>query len=179
MHNSEIELQLWMQMLVSCVLMHHPSLSSITQKTGCSTFWVYNLFFFVCIPTNFFWISKAMLLHLLLATQVPWEVSFALVTLDFPSFWGNDISHGFYKEQRPWDMLLSQGKKPGQDNLPLWFPKSLPLSIPEWGLNIVSISIGVGGVVWWIKPSFLYGLCSPRSEEVLAVRYVVVLWFCK
>lgn len=164
-----------MQILVSCILMHHPSLSGVTQKTGCSTFWVYNLFFFVCTPTNFFWISKAVLLHLLMATQVHWELSFALVTLDFPGFWGNDIRHGFYKEQRPWDMWQSQSKKPGQDNLPRWFPNSLPFSVPEWGLNIASVSIGVGGVVWWIQPSFLYCLCYPRTEEVLAVKYVVVL----
>jgi len=163
----------------ACLLHSHASPISIRQKTECSTSGFTICSFFVSTPTNFFWISKAMLLHLLMATQVPWEVSFALVTLDFPSFWGNDIRHGFYKERRPWDMLQSQGKKPGQDNLPLWFPKSLPFSVPEWGLNIASISIGVGGVIWWIKPSFLYCLCFPRSKEVLAIRYVVMLWFCK
>lgn len=61
------------------------------------TFWVYNLLFFVFTPTNFFWTPIAMLLCLLMATQVPWEVSFALVTWELPSsmqpFWGSGVRH--------------------------------------------------------------------------------------
>lgn len=60
-----------MQMLVS--LRSHASPISIKHNTKDWMFNILGLQFvlFVCIPTNFFWISKAMLLHLLLATQVP------------------------------------------------------------------------------------------------------------